>query len=89
MQPPASAHDIAHTGFHCYHTVLWALPSCSQVEPFVVGQALDARVSAVKNKRSGPRKGQLEAIEQAEVQKSMVRARLEHASLVYARILTT
>eukprot|EP00953_Heterococcus_sp_UTEX-ZZ885_P000057 134-Heterococcus_DN1.PRE.1 len=84
MHSPATAHDSIHIGFHCYQTVLCALPPCSQVEPFVVGQALDARMSAIKNKRSGPRKGQLEAIEQAQVQISMVRTKLEHAYLVYA-----
>jgi hypothetical protein len=70
--------------------VLCALPPCSQVEPFAVGQALDARVSAITNKRSGPRKGQLEAIEQAKVQNSMVRVKLSLPVyvLVYAHLLT-
>jgi hypothetical protein len=91
MHSPSTAHDSIHIGFHCYQTVLCALPPCSQVEPFVVGQALDARMSAIKNKRSGPRMGQLEAIEQAEVQSSMVRVNFKLASmhvLVYAHFPT-
>jgi hypothetical protein len=64
---------VAYTDSNCAIQMCFALPLCSQVEPFIVGEALDARVSAITSKRSGPRKGQLEAIEQAKVQFGMVR----------------